>query len=131
MPLTTLLPATAPLTTLRSAIYEKLGVLHCKNRSYWLRKRCEYAKGLDLRRRSDVVCLAQHLKLIAEPVMPRIEDEIPAHIAQTKDWPQRQAQICHWGLFACKGDDLALSAALVHEAQAEDMAGHMAGVWRA
>ena len=63
--------------------------------------------------------------------MPRFEDEIPAHIAQTKDWPQRQAQICHWGLFACKGMDLDLSAALVHEAQAEYMATRLAGFWRA
>lgn len=63
-----MLSRTAPISLLRHAIYECLGIAHLSGsrRSRKLRKVCRLAQGLDLRRKQDVVYLATQLSLIAE-----------------------------------------------------------------
>lgn len=62
------LTSTSKLNLLRATIYVAAGVAHYSKsyRTRKLRKVCEAARGLDLRRRSDVVLLAQRLGLIAK-----------------------------------------------------------------
>ena len=83
------LTARSNINALRSAIYDRLGIDHysASTRSRKLRKVCHYANGLDLRRKADVVCLAQHLNLLPEPAMPML-DELPAtqHPATRMEW---------------------------------------------
>ena len=65
------LTATSPIAQLRQAIYERCGVAHFSKgyRSKKLRKVCSESIGLDLRRKSDVVTLAQRLGLIDRTVI--------------------------------------------------------------
>ena len=72
MPLTT----RSNINLIRTAIYAALGIDHysASYRSRKLRQVCSYADGLDLRRRSDVICLAQHLNLLPKPAMPVFEN---------------------------------------------------------
>ena len=83
------LTARSNINALRSAIYDRLGVAHysASTRSRKLRKVCHYADGLDLRRKSDVMCLAQHLNLLPKSAMPML-DELPAtqHPATLMEW---------------------------------------------
>lgn len=157
MPLT----ARSDINLLRAVIYAAAGADHWRGstRSRRLRQACHYACGLDLRRRSDVVCLAQHLRLLPEPAMP-VLDELelapmpeavlelavagspmricyeapncrPTPLAKPAGYASRQAQITNWGIYACEGFGLELSGALVNEAQSEYMATRLAGCWRA
>ncbi len=60
-------PATTPpINELRLRIYQACGVagLRSSARSRKLRKVCEAARGLDLRRKADVVLLSQRLGLL-------------------------------------------------------------------
>ena len=62
---------TPRINELRLQIYRRVGVLHY-SRSYRprkLRKLCEAARGLDLRKSGDVLALAQRLGLIASNVI--------------------------------------------------------------
>ena len=83
------LTARSNINALRSAIYDRLGVAHysASTRSRKLRKVCHYADGLDLRRKSDVICLAQHLNLLPKSALPML-DELPAtqHPATLMEW---------------------------------------------
>jgi hypothetical protein len=65
-----MLPRTAPISELRHAIYESLGIAHLSGsrRSRRLRKVCRLAQGLDLRRKTDVVYLAVQLGLVIDEV---------------------------------------------------------------
>ena len=86
------------INLLRSAIYAALGIDHysASTRSRKLRKVCHYANGLDLRRKADVVCLAQHLNLLPEPTMPML-DELPEtqHPTTLMDW---QLDMLDWAI---------------------------------
>ena len=68
------------INRLRSAIYCRLGIAHwsSSSRSRRLRKVCHQANGLDLRRKADVVFLAQYLGLLPKPAMPVFEEELAA-----------------------------------------------------
>ena len=65
------LTATPPIHELRLAIYRACGVAGFSKgyRSKKLRKVCPFARGLDLRRKQDVIALAEHLGLIAPKVI--------------------------------------------------------------
>ena len=65
------LTATTPIHELRLAIYRACGVAGFSKgyRSRKLRKVCPFARGLDLRRKADVIALAEHLGLIAPKVV--------------------------------------------------------------
>jgi hypothetical protein len=60
------LATTPPINELRLRIYQACGVAHFSKgyRSTKLRKVCEAARGLDLRRKADVVLLSQRLGLL-------------------------------------------------------------------
>lgn len=76
------LTSTSKLNLLRAAIYAAAGVAHYSKsyRTRKLRKVCEAARGLDLRRRKDVVLLAQRLNLIAKPA------ELTTNVIEIKSW---------------------------------------------
>ncbi|MEO0826880.1 MAG: hypothetical protein AAFY20_09415 [Cyanobacteria bacterium J06639_14] len=63
---TPILTAKTHINELRLAIYRACGVARFSKgyRSRKLRKVCPFTQGLDLRRKSDVVALAQHLGVI-------------------------------------------------------------------
>ena len=63
---TQILTAKANINELRQAIYRACNVAHFSKgyRTRKLRKVCPFAQGLDLRRKSDVVALAEYLGLI-------------------------------------------------------------------
>lgn len=65
------LTAATTINELRSAIYRACGVAGYSkgHRARKLRKVCPFARGLDLRRKADVVALATHLGLIASNVI--------------------------------------------------------------
>ncbi|MEO0538773.1 MAG: hypothetical protein AAF215_33560 [Cyanobacteria bacterium P01_A01_bin.123] len=65
------LTAAHNINELRQAIYAACGVAGFSKgyRSRKLRKVCPFAQGLDLRRKADVVALAEHLGLIAPKVV--------------------------------------------------------------
>ena len=65
------LTATHPIAQLRQAIYERCGVAHFSKgyRSRKLRKVCPQSVGLDLRRKTDVIYLAEVLGLIHRTVI--------------------------------------------------------------
>ena len=92
------LTARSNINALRSAIYDRLGVAHysASTRSRKLRKVCHYADGLDLRRKSDVICLAQHLNLLPKSAMPML-DELPEtqHPTTLLEW---QADMLDWAI---------------------------------
>jgi hypothetical protein len=58
--------AKSPINELRALIYRACGVAHLRSstRSRRLRKVCEASRGLDLRRKADVVLLAQRLGIL-------------------------------------------------------------------
>lgn len=66
-----LLNATSKLNALRAAIYAAAGVAHYSKgyRPRKLRKVCALARGLDLRKASHVVYLAQQLGVISRPAL--------------------------------------------------------------
>ena len=86
------------INALRSAIYAALGIDHYSpsTRSRKLRKVCHYACGLDLRKKADVICLAQHLRLLPEPALPML-DELPEtqHPATLLEW---QTDMLDWAV---------------------------------
>ena len=61
----------ATINQLRQAIYERCGVAHYSKgyRSRKLRKVCPQSVGLDLRRKTDVVYLAEQLNLLDRKVI--------------------------------------------------------------
>lgn len=63
--------ADTKINELRQAIYVRCGVQHYSKgyRSKKLRQVCQFAVGLDLRRKADVVQLAQRLGIIASNVL--------------------------------------------------------------
>ena len=65
------LTATATITQLRQAIYTACGVAHYSRgyRSKKLRKVCPQSVGLDLRRKADVMYLAEKLGLMDRTVI--------------------------------------------------------------
>ncbi|NER82777.1 MAG: hypothetical protein F6K42_25125 [Leptolyngbya sp. SIO1D8] len=65
------LTSNSPINQLRQAIYMACGVLHFSKgyRSKKLRQVCHLANGLDLRRKADVVYLAEQLGLIDRTVI--------------------------------------------------------------
>ncbi|MBE7384420.1 MAG: hypothetical protein F6J95_023775 [Leptolyngbya sp. SIO1E4] len=65
------LTSNSPINQLRQAIYERCGVLHCSKgyRSKKLRQVCHLANGLDLRRKADVVYLAERLGIVDRTVI--------------------------------------------------------------
>ena len=65
------LTATSPIAQLRDAIYTACGVAHFSKgyRSRKLRKVCPESVGLDLRRKADVIYLAEKLGLINRTVI--------------------------------------------------------------
>ncbi|NER84806.1 MAG: hypothetical protein F6K42_35880 [Leptolyngbya sp. SIO1D8] len=65
------LTTASSINELRQAIYRKCGVTHFSKgyRPKKLRQVCHLAQGLDLRRRADVLYLAQQLGLIERNVL--------------------------------------------------------------
>lgn len=65
------LTAATPINELRQAIYVACGVTGYSKgyRTRKLRKVCPFARGLDLRRKADVVALATYLGLIQSNVV--------------------------------------------------------------
>ena len=65
------LTPTSTIAQLRDAIYRRCGVVHYSRgyRSRKLRKVCSESIGLDLRRKADVVTLAQRLGLLDRTVI--------------------------------------------------------------
>lgn len=68
------LTSTSKLNALRAAIYAAAGVEQYSKsyRTRKLRKVCPASRGLDLRRRADVVQLAKHLGLLTPAVELRV-----------------------------------------------------------
>lgn len=81
------LTSTSKLNLLRAAIYASAGVAHYSRgyRTRKLRKVCAAARGLDLRRRADVVLLAQRLGIIAKPAL-----ELTANVVEIEQWISKQ-----------------------------------------
>ena len=65
------LTETSSIKDLRQAIYVRFSLqnLSSSYRSQKLRKVCNHANGLDLRRKSDVIYLARQLNIIPHPML--------------------------------------------------------------
>ena len=122
MTISTVLSATAPIRVLREAIYEALDVCAYVNKAIAVRKRCGYARGLDLRRKADTVLLAQHLGLVAQPAVPVLDN--PLFTAQSTLKCQHPDSLGYWSLElsdwafdATKADHFDLARALTKDMQ--------------
>lgn len=124
MTTSTVLSATAPIRVLREAIYEALDIcayVH-GNKAIAVRKRCGYARGLDLRRKADTVLLAQHLGLVAQPAVPVLDDHLPMTSSTLKQqhpdslgyW---SLELSDWAFDATKADHFDLARALTKDMQ--------------
>ena len=124
MTTSTVLSATAPIRVLREAIYEALDIcayVH-GNKAIAVRKRCGYARGLDLRRKADTVLLAQHLGLVAQPAVPVLDDHLPKTSSTLKQqhpdslgyW---SLELNDWAFDATKTDHFDLARALIKDTQ--------------
>lgn len=122
MTTSTVLSATAPIRVLREAIYEALNVCAYVNKAIAVRKRCGYARGLDLRRKADTVLLAQHLGLVAQPVVPILDDNLLMIQSTLKhQYPDSlgywSLELSDWAFDAAKADHFDLARALTKDMQ--------------
>ena len=115
------LSATAPIRVLREAIYEALDVCPYVNKANQIRKRCGYAKGLDLRRKADTVLLAQHLGLVAQPAVPVLDDTWATASSLKGQHPQTlgyySVEVSDWAYQATLANRFELGRALTQEMQ--------------
>lgn len=122
MTTSTVLSATAPIRVLREAIYEALDVSAYVNKAIAVRKRCGYARGLDLRRKADTVLLAQHLGLVAQPAVPVLDDNLlMAQSTLKQQYPDSlghwSIELSDWAFDATKTDHFDLARALTKDMQ--------------
>ena len=121
MTTSTVLSVNTSIRVLREAIYKKLKVCSYVNKAIAVRKRCGYARGLDLRCKADTVLLAQHLELLAQPAVPVLDDTWTTASSLEGQHPQTlgyySVEVSDWAYQATLANRFELSRALTQEMQ--------------